>query len=113
MYIDPSGPNATSYGVRSRAEVAWPPSPVFPAVPVPATVEMMPAGVTLRILLLPESAMNRFPAASNASRTGAFSRAEVAWPPSPVLPEVPVPAMVVMVPSVLIRRTACSAESAT
>ena len=61
MYIDPSGPNAMSNGVRSRAAVAWPPSPVFPAVPVPATVEMMPPGVTLRILWFPESAMKRLP----------------------------------------------------
>ena len=102
MYIDPSGPNATSYGVLSRAEVAGPPSPLLPAVPVPATVEMVPPGVTWRILLLPESAMNRLPAASNASRTGALSRADVAGPPSPVQPDVPVPAMVTTVPSVLI-----------
>src|SRR3954452_6319768 len=84
MYIEPSGPKATSYGARSRAAVAGPPSPVLPAVALPATGEVGAPGVTLRILLLPESAMYRFPAASNARRTGALSRAAVAGPPSPV-----------------------------
>ena len=36
---------------------------------------------------------------SKASRSGALSRASVAWPPSPEKPAVPVPATVVTVPS--------------
>ena len=51
------------------AAVAWPPSPENPAVPVPATVVMMPVpAATLRIRLLPESAMYRLPAASKDDR---------------------------------------------
>ena len=100
-------------GAPAPAPDALPARDAKAGTPVPATVEMMPPGVTLRILWFPESAMNRLSAESNASRTGALSRAAVAGPPSPVLPAVPVPAMVVIEPSWLIRRTAWSTESAT
>ena len=39
-------------GFVSRADVAGPPSPEYPEVPVPATVVMIPAGVTSRTTLL-------------------------------------------------------------
>jgi hypothetical protein len=44
-------------GFDNVAEVAADPSPVEPAVPVPATVDIIPAVVTRRTLLLVESAM--------------------------------------------------------
>ena len=37
--------------------MAAPPSPLEPAVPVPAKVVIVPPGLTLRTRLLPESAM--------------------------------------------------------
>ena len=64
MYIVPSGATATSEGALRAAAVAWPPSPLKPAAPVPATVVMLPVrsvpstpGVTRRIRLLLRSAM--------------------------------------------------------
>ena len=47
------GVTATSYGVRSRAAVAAPPSPVNPAVPVPATVEIVPVQGDLTDAVVP------------------------------------------------------------
>ena len=38
-------------GALMEAAVAWPPSPPEEALPVPAKVEMMPAGVILRTRL--------------------------------------------------------------
>ena len=46
--------------------MAGPLSPEYPDVSVPATVEMTPAGVTLRTRWLAPSAINKLPAASNA-----------------------------------------------
>ena len=54
--------------------VAGPPSPVEAAVALPigllpATVVIIPSGLTLRIRWLPESTMKRLPAVSTASRS--------------------------------------------
>ena len=43
-------------------------------MPVPATVVMIPLGVTSRITLFPESAMNRSPCASTATDGGVGER---------------------------------------
>ena len=48
MYSVPSGATATPWGLESMAEVAGPPSPLNPGVPVPATVVMMPLASTRR-----------------------------------------------------------------
>ena len=52
------------------ALVAEPPSPLYPFTPVPATVEIMPAGVTLRIAPLPASTINKLPTLSNVKTDG-------------------------------------------
>src|ERR1022692_5183523 len=80
--------------------------------PPPANVEMIPAGVTLRTLLLTVSAMNTLPFASTATADGPNRVAFVAGPPSPSEPACPVPATVVMVPARLTLRTVLSAASA-
>ena len=53
---------------------------------MPATVLIIPSGVTLRILLLPSSAINKLPAASSTTSDGWLSWAAVAGPPSPLNP---------------------------
>ena len=73
----------------SAAEVAGPPSPEKPWVPLPATVVMIPLGDTFRIRLLMVSAMKRFPEASTATPLGKLNDAEVAGPPSPEKPDAP------------------------
>ncbi len=70
-------------GRLSWAEVAAPPSPEYPATPVPAMVVMVPPEVTLRIRLLFESAMYRLPEGSMATPRGPLIAALVAGPPSP------------------------------
>src|SRR5438132_666514 len=95
----PAVSTATPDGAPSLALVAGPPSPEKSAyTPLPATVEMIPPGVTLRIRLVSLSAMNRFPAASTETPDGVASQALVAGPPSPENPACPFPATVVIVP---------------
>src|ERR1041385_2197327 len=53
----PAPSTATPEGWYSVPLVAAPPSPEWPWAPLPATVVMMPAGESLRIRLLPASAM--------------------------------------------------------
>ena len=53
----PEGETAMPTGRSICAIVACPPSPANPATPVPAKVEMMPAGVTLRTRWLSVSVM--------------------------------------------------------
>src|SRR5881296_1293217 len=100
MYTLPVGSTATSLGLFNDAEVAGPPSPLNPCVSLPAIVLMIPAVLTLRIRLLPSSAMYTFPAGSTATPTGKLNSAEVAGPPSPLNPSLPLPAIVVMIPAV-------------
>jgi hypothetical protein len=73
------------------AEVAGPPSPELPGVPLPATVVMIPPGDTFRIRALPKSAMKRLPEASTPTPVGRFNNAEAAGPPSPEYPPRPRP----------------------
>ena len=96
----PAPSRNTLVGELSAALVAGPPSPPKLAVPSPATVVMMPVlAVTLRMRLLPLSAINKLPAASTATPLGRKSWALVASPPSPPKPPLPpLPATVVMMP---------------
>ena len=86
---------------------------------MPATVVMIPAGLTMRTRLLPVSAMYTSPAASTARPAGSFAphwgrrAALVARPPSPENPNWPLPAIVAIVPSGLITRTRAFAQSKT
>src|ERR1039457_3865884 len=95
----PAPSTATSQGSNNSAEVAGPLSPLKPRVPLPATVLIVPAGVTFRIRLFIRSAMKRLPALSTATSLGWFSSAAVAGPPSPLKPAVPLPATVLIVPA--------------
>jgi hypothetical protein len=62
--------NRHSTGNAEAGVFAAPPSPLKPWVPLPATVEMMPLGETLRMRLLSISAMKRLPALSTATPLG-------------------------------------------
>ena len=62
----PAASTATPVGVCNPAAVAGPPSPPEPTVPVPATGEMIAAGVTLYTLAAAESATRRSPDPSKA-----------------------------------------------
>jgi hypothetical protein len=86
MYTFPDESTATPYGFLNVAEVAAPPSPLkLPLVLLPANVLIRPVDIaTLRIQLLPYSAMYTFPDESTAHPFGVFSVAEVAAPPSPL-----------------------------
>jgi hypothetical protein len=63
----PAPSTAIPCGWSSLPLMAGPPSPEYPATPLPATVVMAPAGFTMRIRLLPASAMKRLPALSTAT----------------------------------------------
>jgi len=68
-------------------------------VPFPAKVVMMPvAAVTFRILSFAVSLRYMSPFAATTMPAGEWSRADVAGPPSPLDPEGPLPATVVMIP---------------
>ena len=69
-------------GNDNWADPAGPLSPENPAV-VPATVVMVPEGVTRRTRAFPVSAMYRFPAASSETPCGVRNSADVAGPLSP------------------------------
>jgi len=81
-------------GESSRAAVAGASSPEAPATPVPATVEIVPDGFTLRMAWLAVSAIKRLPAESVAQALGVFSCAKRAAPSSPAPPLDPLPAAV-------------------
>jgi hypothetical protein len=104
MYRPPSGPISRPFGLRRVAAVPGPPSPEKPSTPVPATVEIVPSGSTLRTRWEALSAMNRLPAPSRATAWGVLMAAAVAGPPSPFEAGTPVPATVVIVPSGVMRR---------
>ena len=82
-------PEASTYrpvGSLSSAWEAGPLSPVYPAVPVPATVVMMPLVSTLRTTLNCTSEKYTLPDRSVRTPHGAPTSAAVAGPPSPVSP---------------------------
>lgn len=89
---------------NARLAVAGPPSPESPGLPLPATVVMIPSGVTFRTRLADCSAMKRLPCESTAIARTVSKLAAVAGPPSPVV-LVPPPATVRMVPSAVTFRT--------
>src|ERR1035441_2918214 len=97
--------SAIAYGKFREALVAAPPSPAKDALPLPATVVIMPFALTLRMRLLSESAMNRFPLESTATPFGEYNAALVAAPPSPEKPMLALPATVTIVPFAFILRT--------
>ncbi len=76
--------STTPYGSLSSADVAGPPSPDVPEMPLPATVLMVPLVFTARITRFPSSAMKRLPDASTNIPVGLCSWAAVAGPLSPV-----------------------------
>ncbi len=86
--------------------MAGPPSPAYPAVPSPATVEMVPSVAILRMTFSTPETRRTFPAASIAMRPSlsAFwallnpSRAREAAAPSPSWPCTPVPQSLSTVP---------------
>ena len=77
---------ASVNGSFSWASVASPPSPLKPKVPLPTTVDMMPAGVTRRTRWPVLSATYRFPEGSIARPRGEESLALIAGPLSPAKP---------------------------
>src|SRR5713226_5972753 len=86
------------------AEAAWPPSPLYPGLPVPAKVVMIPEAVTLRIRLFPESAMYKSPDGLNAAAPGVCNWALVAGRESPLNPPAPLPATVrIALPGISLR----------
>jgi hypothetical protein len=95
---------ATRAGALSAALVAAPPSPPNAAVPVPATVAMIPLADTRRMRLLPVSAIRNPPPGSAATPPGWLSCASWAPSPSPPKPADPLPATVAMTPAADTRR---------
>src|ERR1035438_437679 len=97
MKRSPGESSINFQGKPNSALVAGPASPLNPSVPFPATVVMIPSE-TLRTRRLPVSAMNKLPAESTATPQGLLNSALVAGPPSPVKPDVPFPATVLITP---------------
>ena len=101
MYKLPAESKAMANGLDNCALVAEPLSPPklpgYPAGPLPATVVTTPPE-TLRMRLLPVSAMYTLPAESTAMPDGKNNWMLVAGPLSPLNPRVPFPAKVVIIP---------------
>ena len=79
----PAGSNAIPCGDESSADVADEPSPALPAVPVPATVTIVPPESIVLTAWLPVSVKKTVPSARIAIPLGASRRALVAAPRSP------------------------------
>ena len=95
----------TPAGLFNCAAVACPLSPLKPATPVPAMVEITPAVVMRRTRCPSRSAINISPAVLTATAIGKLSCALVACPLSPLEPATPVPAMVKITPAWVTLRT--------
>src|ERR1017187_10719292 len=95
MYRLSEESTATPSGWFNCALVAGPLSPLKPDDPFPATVVITPFE-TLRMRELPVSAMYRLPEESTATPDGPRNWAAVAEPLSPLKPDDPFPATVVM-----------------
>ena len=87
-------------GWFNLALVAGPLSPLYPAMPLPATVVIFPLVSILRTRLLLLSARNKLPLLSMVRPLGKLSLAAVEGPPSPAKPAKPSPAIVEITPSV-------------
>ena len=84
-YISPEESNVSAAGQYNAAEVAAPPSPEKLPVPVPAIVVISPVDtLTLRIRLLPHSAMYKLPGESTITALGLYNVALVASILSPL-----------------------------
>src|SRR5262249_34386761 len=104
----PPGMTSIPFGAFKRAALAGPPSPhglvgVAQETPVPATRVIIPLADTRRTLLPRSSVIRNAPPDPGTTRSGAFSFAAVAGPPSPQASAgfahiVPEPATVVMIP---------------
>ena len=108
----PSAPREIPQGIVRRASRAGPPSPSYPAIPVPAKVERVPSGWIRRTRAL-RGSVTRAPPSGSATTACGTIPAAVAGPPSPEKRASPFPAIVVMVPSGAIRRTRLLPWSAT
>ena len=109
----PDASTATALGPLNSAFTASEPSPAYPPMPLPATVEIVPPLTgTLRTRLPLNSVIYRLPAASRVKPNGAFNAALAAGPPSPEDPAVPLPAKVEIAPADVTLRTRLLALSA-
>src|SRR5579864_618378 len=70
MYTPPAGSDANPHGKFNTDTTDGPPSPENPLSIVPAIVLITPEASTLRIRLLPQSAINRLPEPSTATSSG-------------------------------------------
>ncbi len=95
--------NASTSTATRPASKAGPPSPLGVKPPFPTAVVMRPDASIFRIRLFPLSATYKFPSASNAIPRGSVNCARCDGPPSPLKPDVPVPATTVKVPFSSIR----------
>src|ERR1035438_1763192 len=111
IYTFPAESTATLLGTLRTAAEPGPLSPPNPVWPFPATVVMVPDGVTLRTRLAVGSAMYRLAEETTATDEGLSRRDWMDGPPSPT--EVTVPANVVMAPPTTNRRTRPLLRSAT
>src|SRR4051794_13160003 len=83
MRNPPSGVAATRVGRERQALVAGPPSPQYPSRPLPATVEILPSGVTRRTRSWKGCAIYRLPSRPRERPWGWKTAAARADPPSP------------------------------
>ena len=95
MYKFPRESIAMEAGREILAEDAGTESPLYPATPVPATVEITPAGDIMRTRLPNKSEKYTAPIMSTATPHGYIRLASTAGPPSPLYPLSPLPATVV------------------
>src|ERR1035437_49867 len=105
MYTFPAESTATPVGLFSDAEVARPPSPPNPAVPVPATVVTVPVvAPIMRTHAEEESVKYKLPERSTASEGLKGMYAVVALMPSAVdVPDPPAKLVIILVPAAIIR----------
>ena len=95
----------------SLNEAAVPVPLVLPAIPLPAKVLTTPAGVIIRIKLLPKSATKTLPEGSVVIPIGLLNDAAVPVPLA--LPAAPLPAKVLTIPAGVILRIKLLYKSAT
>ena len=99
IYVLPRLSIQTARGPIIDASVAGRPSPFLSFSPFPAKVLIIPVLRSNRLILWScMSAINRPPFLSKKQSFGSFICACVPGPPSPLYPETPVPATVVIIP---------------
>ena len=101
IYTCPFGPTATARGPMRDASWYGPPSPVCSFFTFPQKVSIIPVlRSSTRMRWSDTSAMYRCPLWSSARPLGSRNWAFAPGPPSPEKPEVPLPAIRVMIPVV-------------